>query len=539
MQGYALEKGAIRCYQAVGTTDISTASSSYVDMADMSITFTLKQKKDVVIFFNAPIRSTVAVGMFVELQVDSVSKDVTERLNNTSYFTLQTSMCWKENLTAGSHTVNIRWKTDGGTATQGGSVGNRTLQVLELGAEQEAPSSIDYVSMLHVADERSSGTAGDSLSATNYVTRTLNTVKTNTISGASVASNTITLPAGTYFFDVTAQASDCGSNHIRLRNTTDSSTALMGSTGWVGYPGAHSSITAPSILMGQVTITSPKSFQIQHYCKEYSGTGGVPSTDGTEKEIYLNVIIRKIGADSSTPSLVTSLNGLGGMYRNLSVIRPTASTVTVGADKLNVESETEVVTLTSVTVTADITSSGANGIDSGSEASATWYYVWVIYNGTTTAALLSTSATNPTMPSGYTYKALVSAVRNDGSSNFVDFRHEGMEYWYSSWQQIVTAGSTNYWTSLDISSFVPSAISTVIRGSIESGGGNGIVAVSNVNTGGDYTDTNEPNVIKTVGDKYDVRQFELNVITESTIYWGNRPSNTSWVFCSGFKINKL
>ena len=53
---------------------------------------------------------------------------------------------------------------------------------------------------------------------------------------------------------------------------------------------------------------------------------------------------------------------------------------------------------TAVNLTVDITVSGVNGLDTGSEAASTWYYIWVIYNGTTVAGLLSTSATAPTMP---------------------------------------------------------------------------------------------------------------------------------------------
>ena len=70
-----------------------------------------------------------------------------------------------------------------------------------------------------------------------------------------------------------------------------------------------------------------------------------------------------------------------------------------------------------VSLTNTITTSGVNGLDTGSEASSTWYNVWIIYNGTTVASLLSLSATAPTMPSGYTYKARVGAIWNDGSSN--------------------------------------------------------------------------------------------------------------------------
>jgi hypothetical protein len=68
-------------------------------------------------------------------------------------------------------------------------------------------------------------------------------------------------------------------------------------------------------------------------------------------------------------------------------------------------------------------STGAGGLDSGSENASTWYYVWAIYNvGTNTlSGVLSTSLSAPTMPSGYTFKALIGVVRNDGSSNLVRF----------------------------------------------------------------------------------------------------------------------
>lgn len=76
----------------------------------------------------------------------------------------------------------------------------------------------------------------------------------------------------------------------------------------------------------------------------------------------------------------------------------------------------------SVSLSANITVSGANGLDTGVEASSTWYYLWIISDGTTAAALLSTSATAPTMPANYTYKTRVGGVYNNGSGNFWTFR---------------------------------------------------------------------------------------------------------------------
>jgi hypothetical protein len=113
-------------------------------------------------------------------------------------------------------------------------------------------------------------------------------------------------------------------------------------------------------------------------------------------------------------------------YRNLLVINNAGSattTVDVTADDVVLKNGSGVPKYHSgVTVSANITVSGANGLDTGAEAASTWYYLWLISDGTTIASLLSTSATAPTMPGLYTYKALVGGVYNNGSSNFWTFR---------------------------------------------------------------------------------------------------------------------
>jgi hypothetical protein len=55
--------------------------------------------------------------------------------------------------------------------------------------------------LLHVRDEKSNGTAGGGSTSGSYETRTLNTVMTNEVSGASLTSNQIILPSGTYFIN--------------------------------------------------------------------------------------------------------------------------------------------------------------------------------------------------------------------------------------------------------------------------------------------------------------------------------------------------
>lgn len=77
------------------------------------------------------------------------------------------------------------------------------------------------------------------------------------------------------------------------------------------------------------------------------------------------------------------------------------------------------ITFFNLSLTTSTGTSGANGLDTGSIANSTWYSYWVIYDETTNtvSALLSASATAPTLPSGYTYKARFGWIRTDSSGN--------------------------------------------------------------------------------------------------------------------------
>lgn len=240
--------------------------------------------------------------------------------------------------------------------------------------------------------------------------------------------------------------------------------------------------------------------------------------------------------DFSGSSITGVATGLQGSYKNLSIIRPLATTVDVDADLLIVWNTSSVAKiLESVNLTIDITASGANGLDTGSEASNTWYYIWVIYNGTTAAGLISTSSTAPTMPSGYTYKALVGAVRNDGSSDFIDFKQNGLDYYFSAWTAIAS-GNVGASQSITISSLVPSALSTIARGTL--GVSNGYVSISNLlaNVGDATTITGNKFISADVNTS--LIGWELNVLTADTLYWCSGYASGA-VYITGFKINKL
>lgn len=111
------------------------------------------------------------------------------------------------------------------------------------------------------------------------------------------------------------------------------------------------------------------------------------------------------------------------------------STIDVDATRLGVEGRL----VEPVNVTIDITASGANGLDTGSEASSTGYFVWILAKSTdgTHCGVLSLSATSPTMPAGYDLKRRVGWIYNNGSGHIYRFYHCADGWWW--WDENMSA----------------------------------------------------------------------------------------------------
>ena len=235
--------------------------------------------------------------------------------------------------------------------------------------------------------------------------------------------------------------------------------------------------------------------------------------------------------------LQTDLNfgGSANSYSNLRVFKVSDTQVRVTADELTVATTGgSKRSLTSVSVTADITTSGANGLDTGAEANDTWYAVWVIYNGTTTAALLSTSFTAPTMPSGYTYKFLAGAVKNDSSGNFIDFEILGDDYWYAAWPTLVSGTTADVLTLVSTASLVPSALSKQVY--LQMWNTANRLMISNLSTVSTNTTVNDANKFHSEPDE-GAHFSMINIITADSLWWSSN-QNQGTIRVAGFKINR-
>jgi hypothetical protein len=143
--------------------------------------------------------------------------------------------------------------------------------------------------IVHVRDEKAQNTAAQSITTGDWRTRELNTVKTNTVSGASLASNQVTLPAGTYWVQATAPGIDVALHQARLQNITAGTTLLTGTPEYAPLlgSGAGSASITKSDVIGQITLTAASAIELQHRVGRTSN-GGFPANFATE--VYAEVI---------------------------------------------------------------------------------------------------------------------------------------------------------------------------------------------------------------------------------------------------------
>lgn len=147
-------------------------------------------------------------------------------------------------------------------------------------------------SLLHIQDQKPSGTNGGS-SVAGIQTRILNTVLTNEIAGASLASNQITLPAGTYIVQARCPAYNPDDHKAFLHNVTDAADVVTGSTEYNSY----TLLVTNASVFGKFTIADTKVFELRHYiglAVAGNGLGAVFSTSGAT-EVYSDIQIWKVG----------------------------------------------------------------------------------------------------------------------------------------------------------------------------------------------------------------------------------------------------
>jgi len=189
-----------------------------------------------------------------------------------------------------------------------------------------------------------------------------------------------------------------------------------------------------------------------------NGTGGNDTiTPGSNNTILIADSSATSGLRFEAPLPTGYISGMTLNRNGVSVVRVDAGSA---RDSTNVRN----IVLASNT-TATITTSGAGGLDTGSEAADTWYAIHVIDDTSDVNSpntLLSVSQIAPTMPSGYDVFRFVGWVRNDASSDFYDWDQTGsgptrrIHYDETfATVRVLNGGSATTRTDIDCSEFAP------------------------------------------------------------------------------------
>jgi len=214
-------------------------------------------------------------------------------LKDTNVTTYYTGSAWANLDTTGmtnpmTTTGDIIYSSPGSTPVRLGigSTGN-VLTVASGVPSWSAPASAG-ASYAVFADEKTSGTNGGTATNGAWRTRDLNTTRVNGITSASLASNQITLPAGTYQIQAFAPSIESSSSQTRFYNITDSSVAILGTSNYMASAGG---ITT---LGGSVVITGTKVFELQHRVGVTVASNGFGLATSWGTESYSYVIIAKV-----------------------------------------------------------------------------------------------------------------------------------------------------------------------------------------------------------------------------------------------------
>lgn len=144
------------------------------------------------------------------------------------------------------------------------------------------------------AQEQQPSAVGGGTNIVGVNIRVLNTILTNTISGASLASNQVTLPAGSYYVRASAPAFACGAVKLSLYNVSTSAYLLIGTAEIT----SNTSNSAKSFVSGVITLASTQALELSMYCTggPQNGSGlGYPTGQPGIVEVYSDIEIWQLG----------------------------------------------------------------------------------------------------------------------------------------------------------------------------------------------------------------------------------------------------
>lgn len=146
--------------------------------------------------------------------------------------------------------------------------------------------------ILIVEDQKATTTDGGGSTAGSWQDRTLNTSVVNNIAGASLGSNQVTLPAGTYEVTGFSVSFRTGATQSRLRDSGDTTTYAISSA---NYGDTSDGDNILNTFNGYFTLGSSTTLDLQTKAAQAKATDGFGrASDGGEVEIFSSLKFIKV-----------------------------------------------------------------------------------------------------------------------------------------------------------------------------------------------------------------------------------------------------
>jgi len=262
------------------------------------------------------------------------------------------------------------------------------------------------------------------------------------------------------------------------------------------------------------------------------------------KNIANGTVLGNVSGGAGPPVAISPPTSPAGAFKNLSIKVASNTTVALAADGVVTTDGTAFLQV-APNSTINLATTGTNALDTGVIAIDTWYSIWAIAKSDgTVAGLASTSATAPTMPSGYTFKARLGWVRTIHSSAIL----------YGTWQlgrkaqYVVGLAQTSVlpvmknigasaWTAISVTPFVPSTASEiVVIGGVLSNSTTGLVLLAPNNS---YATDGQSGFAAIFGIQSGIPvSISCQMLLESTnIYYGAAAVASVNIACAGWVDN--
>lgn len=151
-----------------------------------------------------------------------------------------------------------------------------------------------FLKFAYYEDQKAANTAGGAAAGANtYYTRTLNTEVYDAI-GATLASNKVTLPAGTYLIEGSCPGFRVASHKCRLYNVTSATVIAYGTTEYSAV-GTGDLVTTRTHVLAKATFAAETAIRLEHALGNTTGASDYGrAANLTGSEVYATLKIWRL-----------------------------------------------------------------------------------------------------------------------------------------------------------------------------------------------------------------------------------------------------